>query len=63
MEGNRHTSPLGRLNIKPLRSRQKKSWSRIVDDPFSLLGFDKAEWVEDIQNGECSLRVVRESTR
>ena len=43
-------------NIKPRRGRQRKSWSRVVDDLFSSLDLDKAEWVEDIQKGECSLK-------
>ena len=52
-------------NIKPRRGCQRKSWSRVVDDLFSSLDLDKAEWVDDIQKGECSLKgflsVVRES--
>ena len=45
-------------NIKPCRGlgHQRKSWSRVVDDIFSSLDLDKAEWVEDIQKGECSLK-------
>ena len=43
-------------NIKPRRGRQRKSWSRVVDDLLSSLNLDKAEWVEDIQKGECSLK-------
>ena len=41
---------------KPRRGHQRKSWSREVDGPFSSLGLDKAEWVKDIQKGECSLK-------
>ena len=33
-----------------------KSLSKVVDDLFSTLGLDKAEWLEDIQKGECSLK-------
>ena len=29
---------------------------QVVDDLFSSLDLDKAEWVEDIQKGECSLK-------
>ena len=43
-------------NIKPHRWSQRKSSSRVVDDLFSSLDPDKAEWVEDIQRGECSLK-------
>ena len=28
----------------------------LVDELFSTLDLDKAEWLEDIQNGGCSLR-------
>ena len=34
----------------------QESWSRVVDDLFSSLDLDKAEWVEDIQKGEWSLK-------
>ena len=43
-------------NIKPCRGRLRKSWSRVVDNLFSSLDLDKAEWVEDIQKGEYSLK-------
>ena len=43
-------------NIKPLRGRQRKSWRKVVDDLFSSLDLDKADWVEDIQKGKCSLK-------
>ena len=58
MEGDRYPHKLFRQNwnIKRHKGRQRKSWSRIVDDLFSSLGLDKAEWVEDIQKGECSLK-------
>ena len=58
MEGNRYPQKLFRQvwNIKPRRGRQRKSWSRVVDDLFSSLDLDKAEWVEGIQKGECSLK-------
>ena len=58
MEGDRYPHKLFRQiwNIKPRRGHQRKSWSRVVDDLFSSLDLDKAEWVEDIQKGECSLK-------
>ena len=58
MEGIRFPHKLFRQiwNIKPHRGRQRKSWSRVVDDLFSSLDLDKAEWVKDIQTGECSLK-------
>ena len=58
MEGDRYPHKLFRQvwNIKPRRGCQRKSWSRVVDDLFSSLDLDKAEWVEDIQKGECSLK-------
>ena len=48
MEGDRYPHKLFRQiwNIKPCRGLQRKSWSRVVDDLFSLLDLDKAEWVE-----------------
>ena len=39
-------------NIKPCRGRQRKVWSRIVDDLFKSLDTDKGEWQEDIMQGE-----------
>ena len=58
MEDDRYPHKLFRQiwNIEPRRGRQRKSWSRVVDDLFSSLHLDKAEWVEDIQKGECSLK-------
>ena len=58
MEGDRYPHKLFRQiwTIQPRRGRQRKSWSRVVDDLFSSLDLDKAEWVEDIQKGECSLK-------
>ena len=48
MEGDRYPHKLFRhiWNIKPHRGSQRKSWSRVVDDLFSSLGLNKAEWVE-----------------
>ena len=50
MEGDRYPHKLFRQiwNIKPRRGRQRRSWSRVVDDLFSSLDLDKAEWAEDI---------------
>ena len=37
------------LNIKPCRGRQRKVWSKMVDDLFKSLDIDidKSEWLED----------------
>ena len=43
-------------NVKPRRGRQRKYWCKVVDNLFSSLGLDKAEWLEDIQKGSCSLK-------
>ena len=43
-------------NVKPRRSRQRKYWCKVVDHLFSSLGLDKAEWLEDIRKGSCSLK-------
>ena len=43
-------------NIKPHRGRQKKIWSRIIDDLFVSLELDKAEWLKDIMDGSSSLK-------
>ena len=34
---------------------QRKYWCKVVDILFSSLGLDKAEWLEDIPKGSCSL--------
>ena len=41
-------------NIKPRRERQRKVWSRMVDDLFKSLDIDKGEWLEDIERGDSS---------
>ena len=33
------------------RGRQRKHWCKVVDNLFSSLDLDKAEWLEDIRNG------------
>ena len=43
-------------NVKPRRGRQRKYWCKVVDNLFSSLGLDKAEWLEDIRKGNCSLK-------
>ena len=43
-------------NVKPHRGRQRKYWCKVVDHLFSSLGLDKAEWLEDIRKGSCSLK-------
>ena len=41
-------------NIKPRRGRQRKVWSRMVDDLFKSLDIDNGEWLEDIERGNSS---------
>ena len=43
-------------NIKPHRGRQRKVWSRIINDLFVSLELDKAEWLKDILDGSSSLK-------
>ena len=43
-------------NVKPRKGRQRKYWCKVVDHLFSSLGLDKAEWLEDIRKGSCSLK-------
>ena len=42
--------------MKACRDRQRKHWCKVVDNLFSSLGLDKAEWLEDIRKGSCSLK-------
>ena len=44
------------VQVKPHRGRQRKYWCKVVDHLFSSLGLDKAEWLEDIRKGSCSLK-------
>ena len=37
-------------NIKPHRGRQRKVWSRIMNDLFVSLELDIAEWLKDIMD-------------
>ena len=39
-------------NVKPRRGRQRKTWSKVIDDIFLSLGLDKCEWLEDIEREE-----------
>ena len=41
-------------NIIPRRGRQRKVWSRMVDDLFKSLDIDKGEWLDDIERGDSS---------
>ena len=41
-------------NIKPRRGRQRKVWSRMVDDLFKSLDIHKGEWLKDIKHGDSS---------
>ena len=43
-------------NIKLHRGRQRKVWSRIINDLFVSLELDKAEWLKDIMDGSSSLK-------
>ena len=52
-------------NIKPRRSKQRKVWSRLVNDLFASLKLDKANCLNDILDGSSSLKefqgLMRES--
>ena len=41
-------------NIKPRRRRQRKAWSRMVDELFKSLDINNSEWLEDIKHGGSS---------
>ena len=58
LPGNRYPKKLfnQEWNFKPRRGRQRKCWSEVIDDLFSSLGLDKAEWLRDIQNEDCSMK-------
>ena len=59
MPGNRYLKKLSNQewNFKPRKGRQRKCWSKVIDDLFSSLGLDKEEWLHDnIQNRDCSLK-------
>ena len=49
----------GDMGLKTLQScrdrgRQRKVWSRMVDDFFKSLDINKGEWLEDIERGDSS---------
>ena len=48
------TLPDEKWNIKPRRGRQRKVWSRIVDDLFKSLDINRDEWLDDIECGDSS---------
>ena len=48
MPGDRYPHKL----IKPHRGRQRKSWSKVVDDLFSSLGLNTVECIKDNQSGD-----------
>ena len=41
-------------NIKARRGRQRKVWSRMVDDLLKSLNIDKGKWLEDIEHVDSS---------
>ena len=43
-------------DAKPHRGRQRKVWSRLVDNLFGSLDLDKAEWLDEIEKGDSSLK-------
>ena len=45
-------------NIKPRKGRQRKVWSRIINDLFVSLELDKDEWLKDIVDGSRSLKAL-----
>ena len=42
-------------HVKRCRGRQRKTWSKVIDDIFLSLGLDKCEWLEDIEREDSSL--------
>ena len=44
-------------DVKPCRGRQRKIWSRLVDNLV-----DKAEWLDEIEKGDCSLKAMVEES-
>ena len=43
-------------NSKPRKGRQRKVWSRLVDNLFGSLDLDKAAWLGEIEKGDSSLK-------
>ena len=42
--------------IKPRKGRQRKTWSRTIDDIFHSLSLDKGELLDDMHEGNSSLK-------
>ena len=42
--------------IKPRKGRQRKTWSRTIDDIFQSLSLDKGEILDDMHEGNSSLK-------
>ena len=42
--------------IKPRKGRQRKTWSRTIDDIFHSLSLDKGEILDDMHEGNSSLK-------
>ena len=42
--------------IKPHKGRQRKTWSRTIDDIFHSLSLDKGEILDDMHEGNSSLK-------
>ena len=59
MSENRHRRVFTQdWDAKPCRERQRKVWSRLVDDLFVALDVDKAEWLEDVEKEDSSLKFL-----
>ena len=43
--------------IKPRKGRQRKTWSRTIDDTFHSLSLYKGEILDDMHEGNSSLEV------
>ena len=43
-------------NHNIMHIRQRKVWSRLVDNLFGSLDLDKAEWLDEIEKGDSSLK-------
>ena len=42
--------------IKPRKGRQRKTWSRTIDDIFHSLSLDEGEILDDMHEGNSSLK-------
>ena len=45
-------------NTKPCRGRQRKVWSKLVDNLFVALKLDKANWLKDILDGSSHFKRI-----